>query len=161
MIQLFWSMLLTLAAISAHAETAEKATNAAIADTASTAAALSSKLNLVELNPVGVAGAIVVKVAAMVYVGQLPEEDRAYPYSIVSSVWGGAAANNLCLLSGAGPLCIVLGIVTGRYLWNTGEEGRNFWASCKSQRLTSPNASCGPAPLGQPPEAQLASAQAP
>ena len=133
MVRLLCSTLLALAAISAHAETAEKAMNAAVADTASTAATLSS--GLTELNPIGAAGTVVLKVVAMAYIGQLPEEDRAYPYSLASSVWGGAAANNLCWLTEAGPLCILLGIVTGRYLWNSGEERRSYWASCKVQRL--------------------------
>ena len=159
MVRLLWSMLLALAAISAHAETVENAVTAAVADTASTAAALSS--GLTELNPVGAAGTVVLKVVAMAYIGQLPEEDRAYPYSLASSIWGGAAANNLCWLTGAGPLCLVLGIVTGRYLWNSGEESRTYWASCKVQRLGSPSADCGRAPEGQKPETEQALAQVP
>jgi len=127
-------------ALTAHAETATNAMTAAAADTASTAAGLAS--GLVELNPLGLAGSVAMKVATIAYIHQLPEEDRAHPYGIVSSFWGGAAASNLCWLSGAGPLCFVLGIATGSYLWNNGEDDRNYWASCKSLRSNNPIAPC-------------------
>lgn len=159
MIRLLWSILLALAAISAHAETEDKAMTAAIADTASTAIGLAS--GLTELNPVGAAGTVVLKLAAMTFIGKLPEEERAYSYSVASSVWGGAAANNLCLLSGAGPICIVIGIATGSFLWKGGEEDRIFWASCKSRRLSSPNASCEPSSEDQPKENAQALARVP
>jgi hypothetical protein len=123
-----------------RAETETSAMYAAAADTVSTAASLSR--GLVELNPLGLAGTVVVKVAAITYIHKLPEEDRAEPYSVVYSFWGGAAANNLCWLTGAGPLCFVLGIATGIYLWSNGEDERTYWASCKSNRLVHPEAPC-------------------
>ena len=123
-----------------RAETENSAMYAAAADTASTAVSLAK--GLVELNPLGLVGTMVMKVATITYINKLPEEDRAQPYSAVSSFWGGATANNLCWLTGAGPLCFVLGIATGIYLWNNGEEERTYWASCKSNRLAYPAAPC-------------------
>jgi hypothetical protein len=134
------ALLMTLVTLTARAETAATALTAAAVDTASTAAALAS--GLTELNPLGFAGTAVMKVATIAYINQLPEEDRARPYGLASSFWGGAAANNLCWLTGAGPVCFVLGVVAGRYLWNNGEEDRSFWASCKAKRLDSPQDPC-------------------
>jgi hypothetical protein len=133
-------LVLVLFALTAHAETATNAMTAAAADAASTAAGLAS--GLVELNPLGLAGSVVMKVATIAYIHQLPEEDRAHPYGFVSTFWGGAAASNLCWLTGAGPLCFVLGIPTGSYLWNNGEEDRLYWASCKSLRTKNPETPC-------------------
>lgn len=132
-------ILLTFSLIT-HAESANSALTAAVADTASTAAALSS--GLVELNPLGAVGAVVSKVIAMGYIGQLPEEERAHPYGLVSSFWGGASANNLCWLTGAGPVCVLVGLATGRYLWNNGTAERDHWAQCKALRVANPEAPC-------------------
>jgi len=136
----FAALLMALFTLTARAETAATALTAAAVDTASTAAALAS--GLTELNPLGFAGTAVMKVATIAYINQLPEEDRARPYGLASSLWGGAAANNLCWLTGAGPVCFVLGVVAGRYLWNNGEEERSFWVSCKAKRLGSPQDPC-------------------
>jgi len=108
--------------ITAHAETVGTAVTTAAADTASTAVALSK--GLIELNPLGFAGTVAMKVVAIAYIKQLPEEEHAVSYGIVSSFWGGATANNLCWLTGAGPFCIVLGIVTALHLWDSGVEQR-------------------------------------
>ncbi len=133
-------LVLTLFALTARAETATNAITAAAADTVSTAAALAS--GFTELNPLGFAGAVISKVATIAFIDHLPEEDRASPYGFVSAFWGGAAASNLCWLTGAGPLCFVLGIATGSYLWDNGKEDRTYWASCKSLRSDNPEAPC-------------------
>ena len=140
MVSFLSALLLVMLSLTAHAETAGTAMTAAAADTASTAAALSS--GLTELNPLGFAGTVVMKVATIAYINQLPEEDRAHPYGLASALWGGATANNLCWLTGAGPLCFVVGIATGGYMWNSGKEDRSYWASCKSKRLTDPETPC-------------------
>ncbi len=105
-----------------YADPAVQAWTAAGADTATTAAGLAA--GLTELNPLGPVGAIVVKVAAMGYIGSLPEEDRAVNYNLVSSFWGGASVNNLCWLTGAGPACLLLGLGAGRWMWNASEAQR-------------------------------------
>jgi hypothetical protein len=153
------TLLLLLFCLTARAETAGTAMTAAAVDTASTAAGLAS--GLTELNPLGFAGTVVMKVATIAYINQLPEEDRAHPYGLASSFWGGAAANNLCWLTGAGPACFVLGIVTGRYLWNSGEKDRTFWAGCKSKRLDNPETPCSRSDINMNMDAEPALAQAP
>jgi hypothetical protein len=158
-VSFFSALLLVMLALTARAETAGTALTTAAADTASTAAGLAS--GLTELNPLGLVGTVVMKVATIAYINQLPEEDRAHPYGLVSSFWGGAAANNLCWLTGAGPLCLVLGIVTGRYLWNNGEEDRSYWASCKTKRLDNPETSCSRPDININIDAEPALAQAP
>jgi hypothetical protein len=119
---LFFSTILLMLTITARAETVGIALTTAAADTASTAVALSK--GLTELNPLGFAGTVAMKVAAIAYIKQLPEEEHAASYGIVSSFWGGATANNLCWLTGAGPFCMALGIVTALYLWDSGAEER-------------------------------------
>lgn len=105
-----------------HADPAAQAWTAAGADTATTAAGLAA--GLVELNPLGPVGAILAKVVAMGYIGSLPEEERAVNYNIVSSFWGGATVNNLCWLTGAGPVCLLLGLGAGRWIWTSAEAER-------------------------------------
>ena len=133
-------LILMSVSMTTHAETANSALAAAVADTASTAAALSS--GLVELNPLGPVAAVVSKVIAFGYIEQLPEADRAHSYGLVSSFWSGATANNLCWLTGAGPVCALVGLATGRYLWNNGTAEREHWAQCKTLRVANPEAPC-------------------
>lgn len=110
-----------------RADPSEAAGTAAGADTASTAVALSS--GLVELNPLGPVGAIAMKAAVMGYIQGLPEHERTPAYHLASSTWADAAANKLCWLAGAGPVCMLLGALTGRWIWQSGERQRGkAWA---------------------------------
>jgi hypothetical protein len=152
-------MLMAMITLTARAETATTAMTAAAADTVSTAIGLAS--GFTELNPIGLAGTVLSKVVSIAIIDQLPEEDRARPYSLVSSFWGGAAANNLCWLTGAGPLCFALGIGTGRYLWNKGEEDRRYWVSCKTKRINHPETPCSRSDSKLKVDAEPAVAQAP
>lgn len=104
----------------AKANTAEVALIAAGADTVATAVALSA--GLVELNPLGPVGALVVKGLVLGYVSTQPEHEQARQYNLISSFWSGAAASNLCWISGGGPFCFLVGAVAGRWLWNAGEK---------------------------------------
>lgn len=118
----------------AHANTAELALVSAGADTVTTVVALSS--GLVELNPLGPVGALIVKGLAMGYVRSQPEQDQARHYNTLSSFWSGAAASNICWISGGGPLCFLIGAVTGGWLWNTGETERAN--ALEAKRLSAP-----------------------
>lgn len=132
---------ITLAASCAPAKAAQQeAVSAALADTASTALALSA--GLAELNPLGAVGAVAVKVVALAYIDTLPQTQQAHQYSVVSSLWGGAAASNLCWLTGAGPLCFVVGIARGQYLWSRGESERAFWVVCEAERKVDAELKC-------------------
>jgi len=153
------ALLLVMFTPNAQAETATIALTAAAADTASTAAALSS--GLAELNPLGLAGTVVIKVATIAYINQLPEEDRSDLYGLASSLWGGATANNLCWLTGVGPACLVLGVVAGNYMWSSGAEERHYWASCKSKRLGNSDAPCSRSEKNMTVDTEPALAQAP
>ena len=82
--------LLSLASAGARADQAE-AVNAALADTATTAVSLAA--GMVELNPLGAAGAVAIKVATMACIKELPQTQQAHQYSVVSSLWGGASAS--------------------------------------------------------------------
>jgi hypothetical protein len=106
----------------AHANTAELALASAGADTLTTAVALSS--GLVELNPLGPVGSLLVKGLAMGYARSQPEPEQARQYNLMSSVWSGAAVSNLCWISGAGPFCFLVGAAAGGWLWNRGENER-------------------------------------
>lgn len=153
------ALILMMLTPNAMAETAERAMTAAAADTASTAAALSS--GLVELNPLGLAGTVVIKVATIAYINQQPEEDRSDLYGLASTLWGGATANNLCWLTGIGPACFVLGIVAGNYIWNNGEEDRRHWANCRVKRMGNSEAPCTRLEKNMTVDAEPALAQAP
>ena len=103
-----------------YATTAELAFATAGADAATTAAALSA--GLVELNPLGPIGSIVAKGLAIGFVQVLPKEEQPYHYNLISSFWGGAAASNLCWLTGVGPVCYLLGLAAGSWIWRTGDS---------------------------------------
>lgn len=140
MAKLFQSLaLLFVLSGPAHANTAELALASAGADTVTTAVALSS--GLVELNPLGPVGALLVKGLAIGYVRAQPEQDQARHYNVLSSFWSGAAASNLCWISGGGPFCFLIGAVTGGWLWNTGETERANALEAKRQSAPSSLAS--------------------
>ena len=122
-----------------QANTANLALATAGADTITTAVALSS--GLVELNPLGSVGALVVKGLAMGYVRAQPEHEQARHYNMLSSFWGGAAASNLCWISGGGPFCFLLGAMAGGWLWNTGEKERAVALQAKRLSALAPLAS--------------------
>jgi hypothetical protein len=132
-------ILLGLACLGARADQAS-ATDAALGDTATTALSLAA--GMAEMNPLGAVGAVAVKVATMAYIKELPQTEQARQYSVVSSLWGGAAASNLCWLTGAGPACFVLGAIRGQYLWKAGEDERTFWALCEAERRTNASMRC-------------------
>lgn len=127
------ALLLVLSG-TARANTAELALVTAGADTVTTAVALSS--GLIELNPLGPVGALIVKGLAITYVRAQPEEDQARHYNVMSSFWGGAAASNLCWISGGGPFCFLIGAATGGWMWNSGEKERA--ATLEAKRASTP-----------------------
>lgn len=115
----------------ARADPAEQAWTAAGADTATTAVGLAS--GLVEVNPLGPVGALALKAALMGYIQGQPEEARPQMYNFVSSLWGGAAANNLCWLAGVGPVCMLIGAVTGQWIWRASEQERQATLAAQSR----------------------------
>ncbi len=106
----------------ARADPAEQAWTAAGADAATTAAALSA--GLAQFNPVGPLGAMAIKGAVMGYIQSQPAQEQTAMYHMASSAWAGAAANNLCWIAGAGPVCLLLGALASHWFWQAGEPER-------------------------------------
>jgi hypothetical protein len=95
-------------------------TRAMASDIASTALGLNlSGGSLVEANPLGLAGGLVLKVGGYVALRMTePSPGRTRFAAKASAVQWGATANNLCLLVGAAaPVCIALGLAVGVDQW--------------------------------------------
>lgn len=109
----------------------QSAQRAAAVDTGSTALGLAA--GAVELNPVGPVLTLGGKYLFMKYAETLPDNQRASAYAGASAIWGGAAANNLCvtaaILSGGAfaPACIVVGLAYGAHAWQRSAHERQFW----------------------------------
>ena len=117
-----------------------KAAIAASADTLTIVMGLAQ--GAVELKPLGAVGATLLKPALLYYVSQQPEPDRAELYAATSSMWGGAAASNACMLLGGGPLCLVIGAVAGSVNWRLSADERQFWAVCKDEQTRNATLTC-------------------
>jgi hypothetical protein len=124
--------LLCAAATCASAQELEQsARSAAVADTASTALGLAA--GAVELNPLGPVLSIGMKAAYLKHAQTLPEPEKAVALAASSSIWSGAAANNLCVVAAIAtggsfaPACIVLGVAWGLRAWQQTEHERQFW----------------------------------
>jgi hypothetical protein len=126
-----------------------------LADAGSTALGLA--VGAVEMNPLGPVLALAVKPMVLRYVKTLPDVERPAAYATVASVWGGAAANNICvvasILTGGGfaPACLVLGVAWGLKTWHDSEPEREFWIGCATLReyAQEPNMPCVYTPPNQ------------
>ena len=137
--KLLVATVLSAAFLSAKVHAAEEqARNAAIADGVSTAVGLA--VGAVELNPVGPILGIGMKAALFHYAKGLPDTDRPAVYARATSLWSGAAANNLCIaasiLTGGSfaPACIVVGAAWAMKTWQESENERLFWEGCAMLR---------------------------
>lgn len=122
----------------------QQANRAAVADVATTGLGLAA--GAAEANPLGAVFSVVAKPLMLQYIASLPEEQRAEPRALASSIWGGAAFNNVCTLlaiatgGGFAPVCIVAGIAYGLHAWQQSEPERQFWAeACPTARADSGN----------------------
>ncbi len=107
----------------ADAETT--ATVAAGADTVTTVAAITTgagfEANAVMANPVAFAALSAVKLAAPRLTRGMEPETRHTALRSMSTIWGGAAANNLAVIAGIGcPVCV--GVAVGAWLWITSDK---------------------------------------
>lgn len=115
-------------------EMREQARQAAVADGVSTAIGLAA--GAVEANPLGPVLAIGLKTLAFRYAESLPDTERPRVYATVTSLWQGAAANNLCvtaaILSGGAfaPACVAVGAAWALKVWKDTEHERQFWEHC-------------------------------
>jgi len=137
--------LLLALCLHAHADTAERAQNAAIADVASTGAALA--LGAAEANPLGLL-MLPMKFAAIRYAEGLPDGDKQTAQSVISSMWRGAAANNVCVIMSIvtggtfAPACAIAGFAVAWHEWQSGADERLFWAICADERTRQPELKC-------------------
>lgn len=135
-------ILSLLIATSANAQTAGEA---ATADLASTAGAL--LLGAAEANPLGIL-LIPAKIAVIKHAESLPTGEREHALSAVSSMWLGAAANNLCIIAAIAtggafsPACLVVGLSVGAAKWESDAEERLFWGMCADAQSRDPHTVC-------------------
>lgn len=103
------------------------AIQAAVADGITTGLALSSgavEANpLLSTTPLGLLALTGAKIALVKYAETLPEQDKRMVIKLSSSLWGGAAVNNLLVLFAAPtPVSILAGLLMGVFTWrHTGE----------------------------------------
>lgn len=104
------------------------AVGAAAADSLTTHLALASGAHeanpLVSTSPAGLVGLFAVKwgLIELANRSDLPPAQKQRVNRVTTTLWGGAAANNLMLAVGStGPLALVVGVVSGVILWNAGE----------------------------------------
>jgi hypothetical protein len=155
---------LTVTTLEAVPDKLPKVRNNAIA--AALADGVSTKLALaaggLEANPVagsfpmGLAALTGVKVLLVLYADKLPEKDKRFAIKTSSSVWGGAAINNLMVMMAAPPpIPIVAGIVMGIIAWKhtaRGYDESDRLAALQATQLPSApvQASLEPAPALAP-----------
>jgi hypothetical protein len=101
-----------------HDVALSKYTTAAAADIATTAIGLSTG-NFVEGNPLGVGGVLALKVAGYLILQNMPpSQKRTQLANQAAAIQWGFAANNICLIAGAAmPICQIIGMSVGAYLW--------------------------------------------
>lgn len=137
--------LLLALCLSAHADPSERAQNAAIADVASTGAALA--LGAAEANPLGLLS-IPMKLAAIKYAEGLDDGDKQTAQSVISSMWRGAAANNVCVIMSIvtggtfAPVCAIAGFAVAWHEWQSSEIERQFWMVCANEKQSNPELKC-------------------
>jgi len=93
---------------------------AAVADTVSTAIALEYGNNLKEMNPMGFPMTIVAKVGIIYYTENYAEpENREIIEKYGSSIWSGAAVNNILIMVTSPQISLLLGVITTIHLLNS------------------------------------------
>lgn len=110
---------------------------AAAADALTTMGA--AALGAAEANPLGVI-TLFAKIPLLAHVKTLPPDEQAEWHATYGALWGGAAANNLCvigaILTGGAfvPLCPLAGIAWGVRSWNASAMERELWEICRQER---------------------------
>lgn len=96
---------------------------AAAADVVTTSLAIASggvEMNpLISTTPLGLAALAATKIGLIKYVGTFPEPEKRVALKSTSSVWGGAAVNNIAVYFAAPPpFPIIAGLIMGFATWN-------------------------------------------
>jgi hypothetical protein len=124
--------LALLAAGSSFADAKDGALAADAADCVTTGAALAFGLS--EVNPLGPVASCALKGIATAIADTQPEPARTQALHAQSSLYAGAAANNLMALAGAGSASPVFGVMLAVGLWASGQEEREFMRLCDVHR---------------------------
>ena len=131
-------LVCTLGCLPVHAATLQdQAENAALADGLTTLGGLA--LGAAEANPLGLV-TMLAKIPLLAHVKTLPQDEQAEWHATYGAVWGGAAANNLCIMAAiaAGgalaPICLLVGAAWGMNKWNASAAERELWAICRQER---------------------------
>ena len=100
----------------------KNAMHAAVADGISTGLALSAgamEMNpLISTSPIGLIALTGAKIGLVKFADRLPEPQKRLVIKTSSSVWGGAAVNNLMVaLAAPTPVAVVAGVVAGVLWW--------------------------------------------
>jgi len=96
-------------------------------------------LGATEANPLGIL-TLLAKVPLLAHVKTLPQDEQAEWHATYGAIWGGAAANNLCIIGailtgGAlAVLCPVAGVAWGFKVWNASAMERELWSICRQER---------------------------
>ena len=131
-----------------HAGTLQdEAEKAAIADGLTTLGGLA--LGAAEANPLGLV-TLLAKIPLLAHVKTLPKDEQAEWHATYGAIWGGAAANNLCIIGAIltggvlAPICPIVGVTWGINKWNASAMERELWAICRSERAYwgNPNMTC-------------------
>ena len=86
------------------------AINAALIDTVTTSVALSQS-GIVESNPLGFTGALIMKGVTFYYIKDAEEKEKKELERFVSSLWTAAAVNNIAVMMGSS-IAVPLGIIS-------------------------------------------------
>jgi hypothetical protein len=131
-------LVCALGRVPTHAATLQdEAEKAALADTLTTLGGLA--LGAAEANPLGLV-TLLAKVPMLAHVKTLPQDEQAEWHATYGAMWGGAAANNLCIVGaivtgGAlAPICPFVGVAWGMNKWNASAMERELWAICRQER---------------------------
>lgn len=118
----------------------QEAVSGIAADAATTGMALATQ-GVMEMNPLGLA-TFPIRLAITEHAKTMPREDGQPVMDAMGAGGWGAAANNLLVLAGAGPMAPVVGIAVGYAIWKSGETEREFWRMCAVHQRMDPHVKC-------------------
>ena len=96
---------------------------------------------VVETNPLGWA-TLPIRLAITEHAKTLPREEGQPIMDAMSASGWGAAASNLLVLAGAGPVAPLVGVAVGYAVWKSGETEREFWRMCAVHKTMDPGVQC-------------------
>ena len=131
---------IAFATMACAGEDQNQAHMATAADAVTTGIGLATP-GLGEANPLGLL-TFPIRAAIVEHAKTLPREQGQPIMDSVSATGWGAAANNLLVLAGAGPVAPVIGLAVGYAMWKKGEPEREFWTACATHKKLDANTKC-------------------